>query len=84
MPHSGRDAARVSQSVAFMQVLEVLCLATMFVRAGALLHERVRHEKSPRRASKTPSSMVRMDTSKVPPPRSKTRMWCSPPRLSRP
>ena len=34
--------------------------------------------------SKTPSSMVRMETSKVPPPRSKTRMWCSPPRLSRP
>mmetsp|Transcript_32269 Transcript_32269/g.80930 ORF Transcript_32269/g.80930 Transcript_32269/m.80930 type:complete len:230 (+) Transcript_32269:901-1590(+) len=35
------------------------------------------------RASKTPSSMVRTDTSKVPPPRSYTRMFCSP-FLSRP
>mmetsp|Transcript_28896 Transcript_28896/g.63702 ORF Transcript_28896/g.63702 Transcript_28896/m.63702 type:complete len:237 (-) Transcript_28896:740-1450(-) len=34
--------------------------------------------------SNTPLSMVRMDTSKVPPPRSNTRMFFSPPFLSRP
>lgn len=34
--------------------------------------------------SKTPLSMVRRDTSKVPPPKSNTRMFFSPSRLSKP
>ena len=34
--------------------------------------------------SKTPLSMVKIETSKVPPPRSKTRMFFSAPFLSRP
>ncbi|KAL6323556.1 hypothetical protein AAG906_039139 [Vitis piasezkii] len=36
------------------------------------------------RTSKTPLSIVKMLTSKVPPPRSKTRMFFSPPFLSKP
>ena len=40
--------------------------------------------RKPGLTSNTPLSMVRMDTSKVPPPRSKTRMFCSLPFLSRP